>query len=574
MFSLFRRDDSSLDAVRPVPLATGDQPDSSVLQATSSESTKVAESATSIEVAIDAVAPAESSLSAGSRPVAGNPQLPESSAPGITPVSADRSASEAQHVKPPQQVWEYLLEGFPKPPAESTRTIPELESDAPEVPPIPRRMPRVKGKRLARPDAPQEKQRTLTPQQRLLLLDSWRRSGLPAKDFAALVGISKHSLYAWNHQFEKLGPAGLLEQPRRERVGRLSELTKRTILMLKESHPEWGCERISDMLMRGPALAASPSSVARVLHDAGYELMQEPTTAHPDIARRFERANPNQLWQTDLFTFMLKRQNRRVYLVAFMDDHSRFITSYGLHASASTALVIEALEAGISSYGPPEEVLTDNGPQYITWRGKSQFTRRLEQHGIRQIVARPRRPQTLGKIERFWGTLWREFLETAVFVDLAEARTRIGLFIDYHNFQRIHRGIEGSVPADRYFGVASEVARTLKERVAANALELARHGVPRPPFYVTGQLDGQSFSVHAEGPRIILTRPGQSRQEVDLKAPSPANIQEAPQSMAENNTAESRPLPTPVCPNGSPAEDIIGETVQEPSCGEPEGGDA
>jgi hypothetical protein len=34
---------------------------------------------------------------------------------------------------------------------------------------------------------------------------------------------------------------------------------------------------------------------------------------------------PNQLWQTDLFTFMLKRQNRRAFLVAFMDDHSRFI---------------------------------------------------------------------------------------------------------------------------------------------------------------------------------------------------------------------------------------------------------
>jgi len=38
--------------------------------------------------------------------------------------------------------------------------------------------------------------------------------------------------------------------------------------------------------------------------------------------RTFERATPNQLWQTDLFTFVLKRQNRRVHLVAFLDDHS------------------------------------------------------------------------------------------------------------------------------------------------------------------------------------------------------------------------------------------------------------
>ncbi len=49
------------------------------------------------------------------------------------------------------------------------------------------------------------------------------------------------------------------------------------------------------------------------------------------------------MWQTDLFTFMLKRQNRRVYLVAFMDDHSRFIIGYGLHASQSAALVLEVL---------------------------------------------------------------------------------------------------------------------------------------------------------------------------------------------------------------------------------------
>jgi transposase InsO family protein len=285
------------------------------------------------------------------------------------------------------------------------------------------------------------------------------------------------------------------------------------------------------MLLRGPALAASASTVARVLHEAGYEMIEEPTHAHPDRVRRFERARPNQLWQTDLFTFLLKRQNRRVWLVAFMDDHSRFIVSHGLHASCGASMVIEALEGGIAAYGPPEEVLTDNGPQYVTWRGKSQFTRRLEQRGIRQIVARAKRPQTLGKIERFWGTLWRELLETAVFVDLAEARTRIGLFIDYHNFQRVHRGIDGLVPADRFFGAASEVARTLKERVAANALDLARNGEAKPPFYVTGQVDGASFSLHAEGPRLIVTRPGQPRQEVELAPPPEA----PPQTPIEAN---------------------------------------
>ena len=88
-------------------------------------------------------------------------------------------------------------------------------------------------------------------------------------------------------------------------------------------------------------------------------------------------------------------------------------------------------------------------------------------------MPKPRRPQTLGKVERFWGTLWRECIESAVFIDLGDAQRRIGLFIDHYNFQRPHQGIESSTPADRFFSAAEEVKRTLQARVAANALELA-----------------------------------------------------------------------------------------------------
>ncbi len=380
---------------------------------------------------------------------------------------------------------------------------------------------------------------SLTPQQRLLLLDTWQRSGLPAADFAALVGLSKFTLYDWKKKFEAEGPAGLMDKPRGGPTGsRLPEVTKRTILMLKQANPDWGCQRISDMLLRGPALPASAAAVARVLHEAGYALEEVPTRPHPPREQRFERAKPNSLWQTDLFTFILKRQNRRVYLVAFMDDHSRFLVGYGLHASQSSALVLEVLRASLTAYGVPEEILTDNGSQYVTWRGKSAFSKELDKQGIRQVVASPRRPQTLGKIERFWGTLWRECIESAVFVDLGDARQRIGHFIDHYNFQRPHQGIDGLVPADRFFGAASEVKRTLQARVQSNALELARHGLPKAPFYLTGQAGGQPFSVHAEGERVILTR-GDGRQEIDLVPPAAA---------ASDNAVS--PLPEPVCPQG------------------------
>src|SRR5262245_11276958 len=403
------------------------------------------------------------------------------------------------------------------------------------LPPLARS--RQRRRRLA---VPAPKVEALQPEQRLLLLDTWQRSGLPAADFAALVGISKFSLFAWKKKFEQQGPAGLMDKPKGTPPGcRLPELTKRSILMLKQANPDWGCQKISDMLVRGPGLPASASAVAKVLHEAGYQMEESPSRPHPPRETRFERAKPHQLWQTDLFTFMLKRQNRRAFLVAFMDDHSRFIVGYGLHASQSSALVIEVLRASLTAYGVPEEILTDNGSQYVTWRGKSAFSKELEKRGIRQIVAAPRRPQTLGKIERFWGTLWRECIESALFVDLGDARQRIGLFIDHYNFQRAHQGIDGLVPADRFFGAASEVRRTLEARVQANALELARQWLNKAPFYLTGQAGGQPFSVHAEGERVILTK-ADGRTEIDLTPPT-----------ASSDQALS-PLPEPVCPQGVP----------------------
>jgi transposase InsO family protein len=395
-------------------------------------------------------------------------------------------------------------------------------------------------RRLVTPTEQAALQVNFTPEQRLLILDAWKRSGLPAGDFAPLVNLSKHTLYGWKNRFEQDGPAGLMERKRGGPHGsRMSEATKRAIIMMKETNPDWGIERIADMLARGPGLGASPNAISTVLREWGCEIMERPTTPHRDHKRKFERERANELWQSDLFTFMLKRQNQRVHLVAFIDDYSRFVVSYGLHASQSTALVLEIFRAGIASYGAPEEMLTDNGSQYVTWRGKSAFAHECDKRGIKHIVAKPRRPQTLGKAERFWGTLWRELLSTATFTDLGDARNRIGLFIDNYNFHRTHQGIKGLVPADRYFGAAPAMLATLKARIATNALSLAREGVPKTPFYLAGNVNGQSVSVHADGDRLLMKAGNASPVEVTLAATTSPGT-------------PPTPLPQPQTPQGVP----------------------
>ena len=389
--------------------------------------------------------------------------------------------------------------------------------------------------------------RTLTAQERLLVLDLWQRSGLTARAFGALVGVSKHTLFNWKQRFDRQGPAGLSDQPRGAPHGsRLTEATQRAIVMLKAGHPEWGCERIRDVLLRAEGYSASPGAIAHVLREHGYELEEVETTPHAAPVQHFERARPNQLWQSDLFTFLLKRDNRRVYLVVYLDDHSRFVVGYGVWASAGGALVREVLEAAIANFGAPEEVLTDNGPQYVTWRGTSAFARLLERRGIRHLVARPRRPQTLGKTERFWGTLWRECVQSAVFLSLEDARRRVGHFIDHYNFQRPHQGIEGLVPADRYFAAAPQVRETLQARVAANAQELAVQGAPRKSFYLTGRVGDTDIALHSEGSRVVLTRSDGGRDEVDLDATGRRLVTDAEDAAMPEPVATTTTAPEPV----------------------------
>lgn len=240
-------------------------------------------------------------------------------------------------------------ERYPEPGAEDRRE----EEGAPR-----RRRGRPRTRRTVAPEEA-ARGRSFTPEQRLVLLDVWQRSDLPASDFSELAGVSAHSLYTWKKKFDAEGPAGLVGHKRGAPKGsRLPEPTKRAILLLKRAHPDWGRQRIHDELVRAEGLEASPGAIGKVLEGAGFVVEEAATRPHAPPAKRFECSRPSHVWQTDLFTFLLRRQNRRVYLVAFLDDYSRLVVGHALAASASGAFVRDAFEAAVANHGLPEEVLT------------------------------------------------------------------------------------------------------------------------------------------------------------------------------------------------------------------------
>jgi transposase InsO family protein len=341
--------------------------------------------------------------------------------------------------------------------------------------------------------------------------------GSSVEDVARAFGIMPHTIDKWLERYERNGVDGLVPLPAGRPVASPAAADPRrdAVIELRTAHPEYGTRRIRDVLERFSALGVSETEVRRILHEAGLIEAAPARGPREHPPRRFERAEPNQLWQSDIFTFLLRR-HERLYVAAFMDDHSRFLVSWAMAHHQRSMLVMEALSRGLATFGVPREVLTDQGRQYTAWRGETEFEQELRRNGIRHIKSRPQHPQTVGKVERFWKTLWDEFLSRTVFADYTDCERRIGLFVHAYNFERPHQALDGLVPADRYFRAAPHVRDALKANVEANAMRRAHEQPPRKPFYLVGRLGDQDLSIAATAGAIRVKVGDRAPETIEL----------------------------------------------------------
>lgn len=360
-----------------------------------------------------------------------------------------------------------------------------------------------------------------SPEQRKQAVEAFFKSGLTQEEFSKVWKISPGTLNKWLKKYEADGAKGLeTYAPAKEddkRKGRkISEKVLDEIVKLKQSEPRAGLKYIQQVLGRFRGIKISTGSIKKTLEDADLPLVEKEKkrTRSTDKIRFFERANPMQLWQSDITSYMMTRHSQRVYLTVFMDDCSRYIVSWNLAVRQTTEFVCEALLKGVARFGKPEEVLTDQGRQYFAWRGKSDFQRVLDREGIKHVVSRSHHPQTLGKCERFWETVGQEFWERVKPQDLSDAKERFVHFINHYNHFRPHQGINGSIPADKFFGLDDEIRKTVEETMVENELRLAVGESPRSPVFLVGQIGDHPISLHGEGGKLVLRTPEGGRKEL------------------------------------------------------------
>ena len=371
------------------------------------------------------------------------------------------------------------------------------------------------------PSSDEVRRKHYSPTERKKILEAFLSAGIPRKAFAETWGVSEATITKWSRAYEADGAEGLMNKRATRvddgRVGsRIPGPVQEAVVAIKRAQPEFGLQRVRDFLYRFRGMKISRGGVRATMqaHGIPVVVVKKKRKKSSDRVRRFERAKPMQLWQSDITQFTLGQYWQRVYLTVFMDDHSRYIVGWRLQSRQTAELVLDAFKDGTTRYGKPVEVLTDQGRQYFAWRGKSELEKVLEREGIKHVVSRAHHPQTLGKCERFWETIANEFWSRARPQELEEARVRLKHFIDHYNYQRPHQGLDGQVPADRFFGVAAEVREVLEKSVERNALKMAIGELPTPPAFLIGQIGDQRIAFHGTSGRFYLTHENLKEDEI------------------------------------------------------------
>lgn len=326
-------------------------------------------------------------------------------------------------------------------------------------------------------------------QERLIREKCARKWVIP---FSDKTHISRSTILRWIKLYKDSG--GKLESlstQDRSDQGKSRAMDEETCLALiglrKEFPRATVPQLITEMNKRrlvSPGVTLNPSTVYRFLHQ--HDLM-ELVRPVPEDRRKFEAELPNDLWQVDCMHGPRVEENgkqRKTYLIAFMDDHSRLVPHGEFFLSESVKSFLVALEGALLTRGLPRKIYTDNGAAFRSHHVEH-VTASL---GIALIHARPYKPQGKGKIERFFRTVRAEFLTGFKGTSLLDLNEAFGLWLSEIYHQRRHSST-GQTPFAR-FTSRMECLRQAPDNLKDHFRKAARRKVAKDR---TISLDGKIF---------------------------------------------------------------------------------
>ena len=167
------------------------------------------------------------------------------------------------------------------------------------------------------------------------------------------------------------------------------------------------------------------------------------------------RKPPSQTWRTllenhvtslvsvDFFTVpTIRFQVLYVFLVLAHDR--RRILHFGVTAHPTAEWTSQQLRDAFPWDTAPRYLLRDRDRIF-----GNDFTRQVQDMGIREVLAAPRSPWQRAYVERVIGSIRRECLDHVIVFNEASLRRTLRLYFDYHHGSRTHLSLEKDSPEPR-----------------------------------------------------------------------------------------------------------------------------
>ena len=265
-----------------------------------------------------------------------------------------------------------------------------------------------------------------------------RLQGVSPSNLALAQNVSESYIRRLMRIYKQYGWDGLKDHKTGRSETILNQSAVILILDLRKRFGYGACH--IEQILKRKGFAISHRQIEKVLVRNGM-VKPNPKKQKPRKWVRYELPNPNDLWHTDWSYDPYTNQNVSVYI----DDRTRFITSFGVFKRQTAENSLALLHSGIAECGKPKAVMTDHGSQYYSnhpnaKQENTMFRATLDILGVKHCLARVNRPQTNGKVERFFRT-YKEEYATGSF-------STFGDFIKHYNEVRLHMSLHYKTPKE------------------------------------------------------------------------------------------------------------------------------
>ena len=270
------------------------------------------------------------------------------------------------------------------------------------------------------------------------------------------------TLQRWYSAYKKQGFEALMPRDRRD-AGKSRKIDADLLEQLTyfvEHYPRMPATEILRKLEENGSVTDGQVSLSTITRCVSNIRRSAGASPNRDM-RRYERPHINEVWCGDSSVGPRLKgadgRKQRVYIIALIDDASRFITGADLFYNDNFVNLMSVMRSAVAKYGRPKVWRFDNGRTYRN-RQMDLLSARI---GTTLSYCQPYTPQGKSKIERWFLTLkdhWYASLDLTEFRSLDELRGSFQEWVRKYN-QTPHSSLRGKTPQERFFSEPEQIRR-------------------------------------------------------------------------------------------------------------------